>query len=360
MRATRERWSQVGDATAGDGAHFPVTHSNLSPEALVAQIVSRHDVGEIKTCRLHNRGLTDTYILETAGDPGPRYALRAYRAGWRTDDDVLYELDALTHLHAKGVPVSYPLRARDGTLVHVVHAPEGRRQVVLFTYAPGAPNGTPPNTDRSDYAHLYGRAVARIHVATDDFASAHARFAIDLRELLDRQMTAIQPLLEHRAEDWAYLVELVRLLHERAGQVPLEALDTGFCHGDFHGGNSHLDGDTLTFFDFDCCGPGWRAYDLSVFLWDNALGGKPRKAERRWRDFLRGYREVRPLAGVDLQAIPLFVAIRHIWLLGLHTANGRDWGHAWIHDRYFDRQLKFLREWEHRRLNRPLPRSWIA
>jgi hypothetical protein len=45
-------------------------------------------------------------------------------------------------------------------------------------------------------------------------------------------------------------------------------------------------------------------------------------------------------------AVPLFVLIRHIWLLGLHTANASDWGAGWLNKRYFDRGLKFLRDWE--------------
>ena len=362
-----------------NGAVFPVTHSNLAAEALAAQIVSRYDLGDVKACRLHQRGLTDTYIVET--EQG-RFALRAFRTGWRTDEDVLYELDALNHLRTRGVPVSYPLADREGRMMQSVQAPEGHRQVVLFTYAPGGRPGLPPNEKRKEYPYRYGRAVAKIHAVADDFTSPHARFRLDLHEMVDRQLEAIRPLLAHRPRDWTYLTEFASRLKERVRQLPVEALETGFCHGDLHGGNCHVDGDTITFFDFDCCGPGWRAYDVAVFLWSGALNAKPRTAKRRWRqllhelvsdgqeyllqrrlkrrwrEFLRGYREVRPLAGVDLEAIPLFAAIRQIWLLGLHTGNGYDWGYSWMHDRYFDRQLNFLRGWEKRHLAKPIPRWW--
>jgi Ser/Thr protein kinase RdoA (MazF antagonist) len=341
----------------GTSTVFPVTHSILSTQALVEQIVSRYDVGEVQRCRLHNRGLTDTFILEV-GDGSERLVLRVYRAGWRTDADVLYELDALLHLHRKDVPVSYPLADREGTLMHVIQAPEGRRQAALFTYAPGAEPGAPANAKRDDQPYLYGRAAAAVHAATDDFTSEHTRFQIDLHELLDRQMVAIQPLVEHRTEDWQYLLDLVQRLREQVERLPLTALEAGFCHGDFHGGNCHLDGDTLTFFDFDCCGPGWRAYDIAVYLW--GAGGDRRKGARRWREFLRGYREVRLITRLDLEAVPLFVSIRHIWLMGLHTANGKDWGHNWMGERYFDRHFKFLREWDAKRLAKPIPRSWKA
>ena len=48
-----------------------------------------------------------------------------------------YELDLLTHLQRKGAPVSSPIPRKDGSFTHLLHAPEGDRYAVLFTYAPG-------------------------------------------------------------------------------------------------------------------------------------------------------------------------------------------------------------------------------
>ncbi|MBI3973515.1 MAG: phosphotransferase [Chloroflexi bacterium] len=90
---------------------FPVTHSVLSAEALLAEIVPEYDLAEAVECRFLNRGLTDTYLVRTAGD---QYILRVYRTGWRTDSDVLYEIEVLNHLDRKGVPVSTPLAGKEG------------------------------------------------------------------------------------------------------------------------------------------------------------------------------------------------------------------------------------------------------
>jgi hypothetical protein len=54
----------------------------------------------------------------------------------------------------------------------------------------------------------------------------------------------------------------------------------------------------------------------------------------------------RPMNECDLEAVPLFVAIRHIWLLGLDTGNGDDWGYGGLDTNYFDWGLTFLRDWE--------------
>lgn len=55
---------------------------------------------------------------------------------------------------------------------------------------------------------------------------------------------------------------------------------------------------------------------------------------------------MRPINEVDVHATSYFVAIRHFWLLGLHTSNGKDWGFGWMNDQYFDQAIKFFREWE--------------
>jgi Ser/Thr protein kinase RdoA (MazF antagonist) len=157
-------------------------------------------------------------------------------------------------------------------------------------------------------------------------------------------MRSIQPFLAHRLDDWEYLVVLAEKLRLGVENLPLNNLDMGFCHGDFHTGNAHLDLDRqITFFDFDCCGVGWRSYDIASFRWNARLN---KKDEKMWPSFLRGYTEARNLNDLDIQATRYFVPIRHFWLLGVHTGNGQDWGFGGINDGYFARQLKFFREWE--------------
>ncbi len=99
----------------------------------------------------------------------------------------------------------------------------------------------------------------------------------------------------------------------------------------------------MTFFDFDCCGFGWRAYDIAVFRWGARLNGKEME---RWYAFLRGYQNERPLNDLDVEATDIFVAMRHLWLMDLHIRMGRDAGYGFLNDRYFDRGLEFLRKWE--------------
>jgi Ser/Thr protein kinase RdoA (MazF antagonist) len=151
----------------------------------------------------------------------------------------------------------------------------------------------------------------------------------------------------------SYLHRLAAWLRRRIARLAARGLDWGFCHGDAFGGNCVLDGEvatgTLTHFDFDDCGPGWRAYDLAAYRWILAwrAGGA---AGRRWRECLRGYRAVRPLAAADVAAVPLFVAARELWVLGQNARATVALRGEWLFD--VGPRIRFLQRWEPR-----LPRS---
>jgi Ser/Thr protein kinase RdoA (MazF antagonist) len=318
---------------------FPVTYSILSVEALITDLLTNYEIETPTDCRFLQLGLNDTFIVNSQG---AKYILRVYRKDWRSLTDINYELEALQHLQQAGIAVSVPIMRKDGKFIGAVVAPEGLRYMVLFTYAPGKPPDY--EAEKEQEAYLYGKAVAKIHAATDTFQSSHDRFTIDLDYLLDLPMRSIQSFLDRRPEDWEYLTRLADRLRRKVQDSPQNSLDLGFCHGDFHTGNVHIDlNRQLTFFDFDCCGISWRSYDIAVFWW----GAQSSKQDAEmWSFFRSGYIEERHLSDLDLQATKYFVAIRHFWSMGINANNGYDWGFSWATDRYFDRQIKFFREWE--------------
>jgi Ser/Thr protein kinase RdoA (MazF antagonist) len=180
-----------------------------------------------------------------------------------------------------------------------------------------------------------------VHLQSDTFHSEHARFELDLAELLDRPLQLIQTQLAARPADAAYFVDFAARLKAHITQIA-PTLDTGFCHGDFHGQNAHVDAElAITFFDFDCCGKGWRAYDLAVFFWQMRSSNQH---QQRCAEFLRAYLAQRPLAEQDLAAIPYFVAIRHLWWIALIIGIAPSHGIGGINDRFWNHQLKFCRE----------------
>src|SRR5262249_45325462 len=139
----------------------------------------------------------------------------------------------------------------------------------------------------------------------------------------------IRPLLAGRMADLNYLDALADRLRKEVDQRRID-LSTGFCHGDAWGGNAHMTDQEVTFFDFDCCGQGWRSDELAIFVYGQALRERPDAAASHCAAYLAGYRGQRVIRPADLDAIPTFVLLRQIWHLGLHIGGADHWGAGWI------------------------------
>lgn len=312
---------------------FPVMHSMLSSDALRDFVNENFDVGQVTTCKMLSRGLNDTYVV-TTGDCDD-FIVRVYRAAWRTRTEVYYELEVLDFLSQHSVTVSAPIRAVNGDFACEILAPEGLRYVTLFTYA----EGKRPRLD-AHISYEYGKTVAQIHNLTDGFVTSQTRTELDFRYLLTDPLQIFTPTMKECGGDVSYVESWTRAIRERFSN---QTMDYGFCHGDLHDWNAHWNGNKLTIFDFDCCGQGYRAYDLAVFLWNLKTNYKGQEPEN-WASFIDGYRALRPLADTQLQDIPWFVAARRIWLAGLYLSNEDVWGTSIINEGFFRSFVHQLKE----------------
>ena len=319
------------------GPLAPVSHSLIAPVALARLVNEALGLVATSPPRLLQAGLNDHYALSTAhGD----YVLRVYRRGWRSNDDVAWELGLLDHLRAAQALVAAPLPCRDGRLFATIDAPEGVRQVAVFERAPG-----PYTHFGADVRHrvspatcaaAFGRSVGMVHAAADSYDATALRFALDLAHLIDRPLAAIAASYAHRPHDVAVLHAQAIAL--RAAMEPhLGAANWGPCHGDMSGGNSTFWQGEVIHFDFDCGGLGWRAYDLGVFFWSLTINGH---GDDVWLPFLEGYRTEHAIADGDLALVPAFAAARVLWLQGLWCANADRFGSHTLHDDAFDRTVQ--------------------
>ncbi|MDP4164012.1 MAG: phosphotransferase, partial [Bacillota bacterium] len=236
-----------------------VKHSLFSNTSIQG-LLHFYDIGMVSGCEFLTRGLNDTYVAYTAEE---KYIFRVYRKSWRELSDILFEIDALNYLSEAGYPVSVPVKRMDGSWLTEIHAPEGIRYGVLFTFSKG---------DRPDITKenclLIGQALGKLHKVSANFTSMHKRrFEIDLKHLADDPLELIMPKLNHyfgNSKD-SFLNGLIQTVKE---EVTAKKLDYGFCHGDFHNFNMHLNEQKIEAFDFDCCSSGYRSYDLAVFWWN--------------------------------------------------------------------------------------------
>lgn len=317
---------------------FPAIYSVLSPEAIISDVLPGFNIGAVRQCQFFTGGFNDTYQIQTTDNH--TFYLRAYRIQWRTLADIQYELDVLNHLKLKGFPAARPVPHHTGEYFYTLQAPEGVRHLALFTEAPGSEISYDQNPQ--EMAQRYGLAMADMHNALDDFSSPHPRFHLDLEHFIEGPLRNIEPFLRKHPDDWRFIQTFAEDLRQQILSLPAADLEQGFCHGDLQCYHANLSSDgTMTFFDFDCGGFGYRAYDLSVFLWCSRL---EEAVETRWEPFLAAYRSRRAVQPLDLQAVPLFVCARYLWHIGVHTQNSPDWGVGNLNEKYFERHLGRLRQ----------------
>ncbi|MDE1996834.1 MAG: phosphotransferase [Rhizobiaceae bacterium] len=319
---------------------FRPSYSTPDVSAVELFIEKHYALGGKVSCRLLRRGLNDVYLVEA--DKGGRYVFRISHHRARGPADVKTETSFLMHLSASGVPVAEPVPTRDGTLFVHGLSPEGQRPAVLFDAIGGR---EPYPTGLADAA-ANGRTLALLHNAAETFSSDGALYRLDLEHLLHRPMARIRN--SRIVENAGILGEFERIA-ERTSQTLLAFgnLSCTYCHGDCHGFNSRInDAGDAVFFDFDDSGPGYLAYDLSVFLWGNVSFG--RRLTPAWDAFLRGYRAVRPITAHDFEATMWFVVVRHFWLMGEYASRTQEWGSETVS--WIAHQTEFLNNWEREQL----------
>ncbi len=309
-----------------------IARSFVAAESVAEVIAAEYDCPRPVSAKLFTKLLRtqdNDHYLVTTGD-GTQYAFRIYQQGdrfHRAESDYLYELGWLAFLKGRGLPVSYPITRRDGGFLSRLDAPEGRRYYALFSLA----HGDALSLKDAEQLYTLGETMARIHVASNDFATPHARKPIDMGFLRDRPLERINRTW---TDDRIGNFDLVLAAAEEAREELKGLVDKfpadgwGPIGGDFHQSSVYFDEvNRPTFFNFDLCGPGWRAYDIAAFLSNANLMHAP--AERA-EAFFAGYFAVRQLTDEEHAAVSPFLTVRRVWLMGAFAREDGLVGHTFM------------------------------
>lgn len=322
---------------------FPIAYSLLSKEALFSHIKNNYEIDKPINFEYFLRGMNDTYILASEQE---KYIFRVYRADRRNSSEIAFELDLLNYLNEQGVNVSIPIRKKDETFINEFLVPEGVKYGVLFSYAEGKEK--PIHSIEDSY--LFGKTVGQIHQVAENFKSEHVRGNLDFEHLIEKPLNTIKLHMKHRQEDYDFLYELVMRLQEQLVNDQKEGLDWGICHGDLHGNTNvaFSDEGTLTHYDFDICGYGWRAFDIAEFRLAREIHSRHDKdeVEKLWEAFLEGYRNIRVISENDVKAVPIFVVLRQLWLFALCFNESELLGKADFDDGFIDSKMDYFRSLE--------------
>ncbi len=322
---------------------LPAIYATASAEAVAEFVTAHYTLAGPATCSFLNRGFNDTYALRDAG--GAQFILRLSSPRARGPADVAAETAFIAYLDGTGVPVAAPIPARTGALFTAVPLPGGPRPAVLFHLA----QGRRPDLDAPKDAAAQSRTLARLHDAADRYPDREAgRCRLDLDHLLHRPIAALMALDYDAPAARRDLMALAARLDAAVLRAD-GALTLTRCHGDTHGLNARIStagryAGQAVFFDFDDGGWGYLAYDLAVHLWAQVSFGRRRHA--MWHAFRAAYGTKRPVKPADEAALPVFVAIRHIWLMGEFAAQTALWGTETLSAAWLAREVAFLLAWE--------------
>ena len=212
------------------------------------RVLSKYKLPTPIKCSFLSLGVNDTYRVDAGSST---YYLRVYRFGWRTQVEIRAELDMLTYLHRRHLPVSYPIKRKDGRYLNRIAVPEGMRYAALFSNAPGKQMNM--NIKQSG---SYGELVAQIHACLDRAPDDTRRFQLDFSHCIHEPLQHIEPFLDHRKKDFDYLGNVGHELWLKIDDLlpKKKKPEYGCCHGDLTGSdNVNIDKDeNLTIYDFDC------------------------------------------------------------------------------------------------------------
>ncbi|WP_127112818.1 phosphotransferase enzyme family protein [Shimia sediminis] len=197
---------------------------------------------------------------------GPQsYALRFHRPGYRTEAELLSELDWCHYLAGHDLHVPRPEPDCAANPLPKI----GDTYVSLLPWLSGTPigEGTEITGDANAMTFRVGHEMARLHDLTDRWQRPPTFTRPDWTcEALVGDTPLWGPFWDHPdlSPDEVALLQDARTAARR--DMALVSEDTGLIHADILAENLLLDEDHLCLLDFDDSATGYRAFELATFL----------------------------------------------------------------------------------------------
>ncbi len=239
---------------------------------------------------------------QNADRPMRRFLRLARFPGW-SEVEIAWELSLLRSVPAGlSTGLARPLPGADGQYLRQQDWSGERRYACLFEAAPGR-----DLKESEDDLSRFGRALAKLQAAMSGFKEpAPPGRCIDVAEIC---RTTSQWLVPHGAAAAALAADIRTTAPMLEEAFARSYLPSDPCHGDAHIQNAKLDGERITFFDFDECVIGPLALDLvAMAAW---LEPEPNGKEL-WRSLVQGYTEHRPLTPDELASLPMLALLSEL------------------------------------------------
>lgn len=315
--------------------NFPVTNSTLSATHLALFLQDKYNFGANLSCSLLKTGINDTYLVT---DNEVKYIFRLYSLNWRTKNEINEEIRLLNLLKENNIPVSYPLVDVKGIYIQELHAPEGKRCGVLFSFAKGEKllNFSP------ELHHKAGEIMARMHQVTlglnlDRVVYSPKIVLLDSFEQLKKFLPAGTAEMDFMISEQQYLLNEFEKLN-------FDKFRHGTVHLDIWFDNMSIYKETeITIFDFDFCGNGMLCYDIAYYILQlNSTEKDETECKLKKEAFLAGYESITKISNEEKRILPMLGVSLYFFYLGIQCRRFDNWSNTFLNEGYLKRFINLL------------------
>lgn len=287
-------------------------------------------------CQLIRAGINHTYLVT---DGSFQYVFRVYSLNWRTPLEINEEIRLLNQLKDNNISVSYPILDIENNYIQTIHAPEGERYAVMFSFARGE-----KLQDFSVETHYHiGELMARFHKITIDQKLNRVNYTPNL--LLEDALKQLSGFLSKETEEMKFMLSTQKHLFKEFQIANLDEIRNGIVHLDIWFENLNIDQDgSVTIFDFDFCGNGWLCLDMAFYIMQ--IHNLERYEEKGYRpkmeSFLKGYESVTAVSDEEKRLLPLLGVSLYFFYLGIQCQRFDNYSNLFLNENYLKRYINGL------------------
>lgn len=315
--------------------HFPVISSILSPTNIASFVCEKYALTPGTTCKLLKAGINHTYRID---NDTRSYIFRVYSYHWRTQEEIMEELNLLMLLKQNQIAVSYPVADMTANFIQTINAPEGVRFAVLFSFAPGQ-----KMLNYSSKIHFeVGKLMAQFHSITNGLSQKRITYTPDI--LLNQPLEYIRQFLSEATEEMQFLIATRPLLEKALLSANERLLRKGVVHLDIWFDNLNIsDNNDITLFDFDFCGNGWLCLDIAYYILQLHSTEKDETARaEKIEAFYNGYETIEKISDEERRLIPTLGVCLYYFYLGVQCMRFDNWSNTFLNEVYLKRFIAVL------------------
>lgn len=315
---------------------FPVTNSTLSAAHIALFLQEKYSLSKDTKCKLIKAGINDSYLVTDKLD---KFVFRVYSFNWRSKTEIIEEINLLNQLKQNGIPVSYPISDQDNHYIQMMNAPEGERFSVLFSYA----SGEKLHIISAENHFRIGQLMARLHQITYNQKLNRVNYTPEV--ILIDSLKQVASFLNADSEEMQFMLSAQNYLLQEFQNADTSQIRQGIVHLDIWFDNLNItDENEVTLFDFDFCGNGWLALDISYYIMQlhNIEKYEVTDYQPKVDSFIQGYESITRISDEEKRLFPALGVSLYFFYLGIQCQRFDNWSNSFLNENYLKRFINGL------------------